>query len=184
MEVKTQGKIPKWLLIIGGLVLLIIIIVAVSGGKEEEKPTVTLPEEKVEEKVTELRIGDAWFKLIEAKDLGSILKGSESKYPEWREDLTTEGKFVKVTITAENKWGKEELVIWGQSAVIDNQGREFEKSYEASDWLPEENECAEGLKPGFKAKSCTAIYEVAADSTGLKVRLFEGIHGGKLILGI
>jgi hypothetical protein len=187
---KPAKKTSKWFLVLGGLFVLLIIIAIVGGGRKET-PGSRISEGRVpeisgkaKEKINELKVGDVLFKLIEAKDRGKILKASESRY-QWDKDLTTEGKFIEVKISAENKWGREEIGMWGQSKIIDSQGREFGIcDIKCAGWLPKKNECIEGLKPGFGPKVCTEIYEVAPDSSGLKVRVFERLNSGELDLGI
>ncbi|KPJ57152.1 hypothetical protein AMJ49_02570 [Parcubacteria bacterium DG_74_2] len=173
---KSSGQIPKILLILIGAIIVVVII-AVVVTNIVRKPTTPSPEEIEEEKkpelVYEVVIGDIKFKLKEAKDIGSVLNASESKYPEWQQkDLTTTEKFIEVTIGAENI-GKDNIQqgFWEMNELIDNEGRNFYSSQETEPWIPVESKCSALLKPGFAPTPCTKIYEVAKISTGLKVRV-------------
>ena len=158
-------KSKKWLWIIGGVVAFFIII-AIAGGGGEKKETPAFPSGQV---ITEVTSGDVKFKLVEAEDLGKVLKCPKREEFSLCEDKATEGKFIKVTVEAENV-GKEPKSFWGLGRLIDDKGREYD-NIPAFGWIPEESNCGGELKPGFSPKLCTEIYEVAADSTGLKVEV-------------
>lgn len=161
----TSGKISKWLLIGGGVIALVILI-SIIGGEKEKKETNTPVNEAI------LESKNIKFRLIKAEELGNILKGSESKYPEWQEDLTTEGKFIKVEVSQENV-GKRSTYTAAPD-IIDNQGREFSPFTKADPWIPEEKYCGllgKELKPGFSPVNCVFIYEVPKDAKGLKLKL-------------
>lgn len=115
------------------------------------------------------------YKFIGAKDLGSTLKGSESEFPEQTEDLATEGKFVKVTVEVKNI-GEESTTFWGLRDLIDKKGREFREliSLKFDPWIPEKEECHFEIKPGFSAQKCSKIYEVATNSTPVKLKVYAG----------
>jgi len=83
------------------------------------------------------------------------------KYPEWIGDINTEGKFIEVIFELKNL-GKEAEVFSLPSEIYDNENRKFS---EFSFW----GYCGMLLKPGFPAKQCGIIYEVAKDSKGLKI---------------
>jgi hypothetical protein len=164
---KSSGKISKWLLIGGGLIVFIIILAILSGGEKKEEKVASTPEKPI----TEVISGDIRFRLVEAKDLGNILRGKESRYPEWEKDLTTEGKFIKVEVLEENV-GK--ISTYPKTPdIVDNQERQFSPSIEAFHWIPSEKDCGLGkeLKPGFPPLSCVWIYEVPKDATGLKLKI-------------
>jgi hypothetical protein len=165
---KSSGKIPKWLLIIGGVIVFIIFLAMVSGGGKKEEKIVPTSEKPI----TEVISGDIKFRLVEARDLGNILKGKESRYPEWKGDLTTEGKFIKVEVLEENV-GKVSTYTKTPD-IVDSQGRQFSPFVEASSWIPEEKDCGllgKELKPGFSPVGCIWIYEVPKDATGLKLKI-------------
>jgi len=150
-----------------------------------------LPKEK------EAKVGGVLFKLIKVEDLGKVLKASESREPEYViKDITTEGRFIRVIVSAENKYGKETIREWGLMEIVDSEGRKFTPITGVSFWLPEENVCFPSdrmafasfydglLKPGFGPKTCAAIYEVAPDSTGLRLIVGAGEETGEINLGI
>jgi len=80
--------------------------------------------------------------------------------------------------------GKKIQPFWYFFEVIDSRGREFWATEKAFNWLPEENQCGENLHPGFPPKKCTKIFEVAAESTGLKAIVRTLFESGYLDLGI
>jgi len=165
---KSVGKIPKWLLILGGIFILILIITIAGGGKEKKEGVAPA----IEKPITEAVLGNIKFRLVEAKDLGNVLKGIESRYPKWKKDLTTEGKFIWVEVSQENV-GKVSTYTRAPD-IVDNQNRQFPPFVEASDWIPEERNCGiigKELKPGFSSVNCIFIYEVPKDATGLKLKL-------------
>ena len=109
----------KLLYIVGGVIVLILII-AIAGGGENKEVSNSTPE-----KVTtvysinqDVRVCEVRWKLIDVKDHGNILKGSESQYPEWHEDITTSGKFIEITLEAENL-GKGRRLL-NVPVIIDN----------------------------------------------------------------
>lgn len=176
---KSSGQASKALLIIAAIVLVAIIIAfiviraAEKPPKQEEGPGGTSGQE-VPKPVYEATMGDIKFTFQKATDRGKILKGSESRYSQWEQDLVTKEKFIEVSIGAQNL-GKQntEEKIWDIGEIIDSEGRNFVAlGGETRSWLPEENECGATLKPGFAPVSCVKIYEAAEISTGLKIKVF------------
>jgi len=169
------GQIPKKLLVIIGIVVAVVIIgivIVVSGGKEPLPP----PPEVTKKPVNEVLVDNVInVSLEKAFNIGSILYGSDSRYPETQDNVTTTEKFIKVVVQAQNV-GKEESEnnIWGIGDIIDSEGRRFPYSKTADFWLPVENECGSALKPGFTPVSCSRIYEIAKISEGLKVEVVSG----------
>lgn len=182
---KSLGEISKNFLILGGIIIAVIVIVVVVINMTGKPPPSALEgekEEKTEEPVYEVVVGDIRFKLEEAKNRGNILKVPEDEiHP--RDDLATAEKFIEVTITAENV-GKENTPAgdWKIEELIDSEERIFYSSKEASPWVPEESKCGISLKPGFTPTLCTKIYEVAKISTDLRVRVSSRQYSGMGII--
>jgi hypothetical protein len=101
------------------------------------------------------------------RNRGSILRGSESNYPEWTKDKITEGKFIEVEMLIQNM-GKNTL-SYHYPSLYDEKKREYKTaSGETYDWIPREKWCwGKDLRPNFSPIDCIEIYEVAKDSTNL-----------------
>lgn len=115
----------------------------------------------------------------EAKDLGNILKGSNSKYPSFQDNKTTSGKFIQLQVGVINS-GKD-LASITSPKLIDSQGREYtDASTELSAWIPEGFEffLLTNLQPALP-KVFVFLYEVPADATGLRLKV--GVFNPKLI---
>jgi hypothetical protein len=190
---KSSGQIGKIL-----LVLVIIVIIAIGIAyvvvKRAEKPPVqeNPPPITAPELVYTATIGDIKFLFLEATDKGSILRGKDSRAPDWQQDLKTTERFIMVTIAAQNT-GKENTLqkVWDVGEIIDNEGRIFPPITQGvNNWLPQEDLCGNILKPSFEPTSCKKIYEVAKVSQGLKVKVFTyksgygGEKGGEEMLDI
>ena len=162
----------KLLYILGGIIVLIIIIAIVGGGGGEKKET-TPSTEKVPTVYSinqNVKVGNAMWTLLAAEDKGSILKGSESKYPDWYEDKITTGKFIRITLEVENT-GTITESWWTEPTLIDEKNREFKPASEVYAWIPEEKQpTLKELHPGI-TQQFIWIYEVPTDAAGLKVKV-------------
>ena len=165
-------KLPRERLIILGVVIAVVIVVIIAVAVVMKPPPP--PEEPKEaEPVYEVDVGEIKFILKEAKDIGNILKVSESNNPEARmDDAVTTGRFIEVTVGATNI-GKEDLRggNWLINDLIDNEGRKFHTERKFDYWIPEESQCNTLLKPGFDPVFCIKIYDVAKISSGLKIEV-------------
>ncbi len=179
MKNKIYGSRGGILIIVGIIVVAIVVAIIVmsliggGSGPGPSGPTPTMSPLPI----YELTLGNTKFKLETARNKGNTLNGLESNYPEWKPDLTTTEKFVEVTITAENT-GKENISegSWDIKEIFDSEGRKFEESYDARDWVSTEIRCGALLKPAFAPTSCTRIYEVAAISIGLKIKVYSNVE--------
>lgn len=169
------GQVSKLLLVLAVIVLVAVVItyLIIKMATPPPKPP-TPPGPVVELPIYEQTIGDTKFIYIEARDMGNILKGSESRNPQWQKDLKTTDRFIKLTMGAQNK-GKENIPdrVWDIENIVDSEEREYVPSSnsDTKSWLPEKDLCEELLKPEFEPTPCTRIYEVSKISTGLKVRV-------------
>jgi len=180
---KESGQVSRLILVLAIIVLVAVVIVFLVMRMAEKPPAP--PPEKVEQApqpVYEVTLGNIKFVFQSAPDKGNRLTPAQiinSRYATYRdENLVTTGKFIQVTIGAQNKGTKNiEQNAWEIENIIDSEGREFEpmEGYTVQPWLPESNPCGALLKPAFDPTPCTKIYEVAKVSTGLKVRVRTGI---------
>lgn len=188
MEInKSTGAVSKVLLAMA-IVIFIIIMAAFAIIRFAQKPPKPvkaptgppLP-------VYQLTIGPVQFNLVSSENLGNVLPGSQvASFSRYR-DLTTNEKFIKVVIGAQNE-GKESIIAssWNVGDIIDSAGRRFSPDTQANPWLPDTNACSNELEPAFAPTSCTKIYEVAKVSDKLKVEvsyrdLSNELGAGKMV---
>lgn len=170
---KASGQASKLLLVLAVVVLAAIIITylvmrAATAPTPPPVTTTTIPQP-----VYEQTLGDIKFIFMQARDVGSILRGANSRNPNWQKDLPTTERFVVVTIGAQNKGLvniKEQ--VWDIGNIVDSEGRNFTPSqYNVDSWLPDPNLCGALLKPDFQPTPCVKIYEVSKISKGLKIQV-------------
>lgn len=170
---RCQSDLRNWferhpvLTIFGGLIIFIIGISIISGGAKKEGNIKTVQQPTVYLINQDVRVGDVRWKVLEAKDLGSHLRGSQSRYPSFQKDVTTTGKFIKVRFEIENLGQELKSVTWLR--LIDSQNREYVPRHDVSAWIPENEDLLliENLNPNIP-KTLTVIFEVAKDASGLK----------------
>ena len=166
------------LLILAIVVLVAAVIVYIVMKATEKAPPPNPAEIETGPKVVyEATVGAIKFTFQEARDMGSILRGSLSRNPNWQKDIVTTERYIKVAIGAQNK-GKQNIEdrTWNLGNIIDSEGRIFvpEEDYTIDAWLPQPDLCGALLKPEFAPTACAKIYEVAKISQGLKVEVKAG----------
>lgn len=169
------GQVSRAILVIAGAILLIIIIaflaIKIASSKKAQTAPASVQEIEPPKPVYETTIGDIKFILQSSMDLGNVLK--PEKHQVYQKDLTTTERFIKVVIGAQNK-GKiqTDQYVWEIGNIIDSEGRNFipitNKAYY---FLPQPSLCGAILKPEFAPISCTMMYEVSKQSTGLKIEV-------------
>ena len=177
---KKKGK--KWPRVLVGFVVMIVLIAScskspstqntASNGQTDSKETPAALNEAVQSK-------DVSWTATAAKDLGSTLRGSQSRYPSITENKTTTGKYVQIDVTVENKGS--DLASITSPILVDSQNREFtDASTNLSAWIPQDKELflLSNLQPNLP-KELTFIFEVPADATGLKLKV--GVFSPKFI---
>jgi hypothetical protein len=103
--------------------------------------------------------------VLEAEALGKQLKSTN----QFIKDKTTSGQFVRVRFELENL--SRDLLTFAGLDLVDDQGRTFKPSSDVIGFIPSEELCVlENLNPNV-AKTCTAIYEVPANATGLRAQV-------------
>ena len=170
---KESGQVSKLLLVLAVIVLAAIIItyLVMKAATAPPPPPVATP--TIPQPVYQQTLGDIKFIYMQARDMGSVLKGSQSRNPNWQKDLPTTERFIKVTIGAQNK-GLTNIKerVWDIGNIVDSEGRNFTPSqYNVDSWLPDPNLCGALLKPDFEPTQCVKIYEVSKVSKGLKIQV-------------
>jgi hypothetical protein len=113
----------------------------------------------------DVQVDEVRWKILEALDLGTTLKSDN----QFVKDKTTSGRFVKVRFELENL--SKDMLTFAGLDLLDNQNRTFKPSSDAFQFIPSEEACVfENLNPNV-AKSCTAIYEVPANASGLMAQV-------------
>lgn len=170
---KESGQASKLLLVLAIVVLVAIVItyVIMRAAEKPPKPVVNTP--TIPQPFYEQSLGDIKFIFLQARDMGNVLKGSQSRNSNWQKDLTTPERFIKVTIGAQNK-GLVNIKerVWELENIVDSEGRNFTPlQYNVDSWLPDPNLCGALLKPEFEPTPCVKIYEVSTVSKGLKIQI-------------
>ncbi len=167
------GQVSKLLLVLAIIVFVAVVIVFVVLKATTAPPKPAIEETIGPKVVYEATLGNIKFTFQEARDMGKILLGSKSRFPDWQKNLVTTEKFIIVTIGAQNK-GKENIPerVWDIGNIVDSEGRNYVPLDNIADaWQPDPNLCSALLKPEFAAIPCVKIYEVSRISTGLKINV-------------
>lgn len=136
-----------------------------SSGAGQEPPAQDAPSPTVAAIGQDVTVGDARWKILEARDLGKELKSDN----EFIKPKTTAGKFVLVRLEVENR--KTEAATYGGINLVDGKGRKFERYTEQFGFVPEAESCVlKQLNPNLPA-TCSEIFELPADAAGLKALL-------------
>jgi len=183
-ESSQPKKKMKWwqktLIWIGGVFVLLIVI-GIIGSRDKSTNTNTASGKNTNQQVyavnQDVRVGDIRWKLLSARDHGSVLKGSESKYPTYESDKTTTGRFIEINMEVENL-GTDQT-SGTTMELVDSKGRTF-SSGPFTSWITDEQSLIiTTLNPNI-TKQYKDIYEVPTDATGLKVKVSDlNIFGNK-----
>ncbi len=119
-------------------------------------------------------IGEFRWRLLEVQDLGGVIESSE-------DDLVPlqaqQGRLIQIRYEVE--YTGSELATTKDIELIDDQGRRYEASLDGIWFIVEEEQClAAGLEPGVP-QTCTKIYDVPLDATGLKAEVFDLLSSGQ-----
>lgn len=179
---EQTGQVSRLLLVLAIVILVAVVITYLILRMSSPPPIPTSPDiPEVPAAVYETKIGSIRFVFQSAVDRGKTLKTSEvsnkEMYYGYGKDLHTGEKFIQVTVGAQNLGTKNiEENAWTIENIIDSENREYvpNDDFAVSAWLPPKNACGALLKPAFEPTSCTKIYEVAKNSTGLKIRVLAG----------
>lgn len=176
-----MNKILKLILILLGVFIVIIIAVNLPIFKKaSEEPASTFKPTSNETVVNDIK-----YKLIETKDVTDFINTKMKELGMGDIELgQLGGKYIKVTIEAENIGNKDSKLGWSAFYLVDNQEKRHDSlplpiEYE---WIPQENKCEDTLKTGSLPKQCTNIFEVIPEnSTGLKIKFLLDYAGNNLI---
>ncbi|MBI2050143.1 MAG: hypothetical protein HYT35_01660 [Candidatus Staskawiczbacteria bacterium] len=166
-----SGQVSRLLLVLAIIIFVAAVIVFIVVRATSTPPKPPIEESNVPKVTYEATLGDIKFTFQEARDMGKILSGFQSRFPDWQNNLITTEKFITVTIGAQNK-GKENIPerVWDIGNIVDSEGRNYVPLDQTADaWLPDPDLCSALLKPEFAATPCIKIYEVSRISTGLKI---------------
>ncbi len=170
----SSGQASRTVIILAVIILIIAAIVygitrfalsrrAASSDTNNEPPP----------PVYDVSIGDIRFVLESARDMGPVLYGKASRFPNYQPNLVTTEKFIKVTVRAQDKGNNDTTqYAWGLGNIIDSAGRNFlpitDKAYS---WIPFPDLCGAVLHPEFEPTPCVRYYEVSKISEGLKLEV-------------
>ncbi len=161
-----------WIIIIGGIVTLIgcgvcafsgvfaailgsDTTVATGSGNNDPAQVYQLNQNVI--------VGKVRWKVLVVENLGAELKSDN----QFIDSLGTTGRFVLVRVEVENQAAEARTFIEGD--LEDDQGRTFGDNSDAIFFVEDNERCIlESLNPNLP-RICTAIYEVPADATGLKL---------------
>ncbi len=179
----------KWLkfllifLIILAISVIVLAFIGSKGGKLSpnifhlNKGTKKTP-------LNEVVVDNVRFKLVSLKNLGSVLQGKDAPYLKRISNLQAEGKFLEITLSAENL-GTTSQPYWFVSYLVDGEGKQLRTGWKAESWIPQNDECYGRLDPGKAPKICKKIFDVPLDAAGLKLKVEVGLkYNGLLNLGI
>ncbi len=184
MDTVPKKKGRKWPWVVGGLILFFIVVG--SSGSEKAKENTGAPNEKTEQKAPEKTPGlnepvqskDVTWTVTGAKSRGSVLKGSQSRYPSFQESKTTTGKYIEVEVKVENTG--DDLASITAPTLVDSKDRKYTNASDVSAWIPADKDfmILTNLQPNLP-KSYVFIYEVPADAVGLQLKV--GVFSPKVI---
>jgi hypothetical protein len=174
------GQASRMLLVLAVIVLVAVVIVflVMKMATPAPKP-VTQNTSKVQLPVYDTKIGNIRFVFENSRDFGNTLSASQAnaKNSSYLKDLNTSGRYIMVTVGAQNK-GDYNISerAWDIGNIVDSEGRNFipDDQNTVGSWLPQNNFCGALLKPEFDPLPCTKIYEVSKISTGLKINVLTG----------
>lgn len=130
-----------------------------SGGDTKQKAD----EAKIFKVGEDVQVGKIRWKFLEAKDLGQELK-SDNQFIEAKK---TSGKFIQVRFEVENQGT--EAASYAGIDLKDSKDRTFKPYDERFSFVPEGEGCVlEQLNPNL-TKTCTEIFEIPGDASGLQV---------------
>ena len=127
-------------------------------------------------------VGEVRWKVLSAENLGNVLVSDNP----FNDDLPTSGMFIRVRYEVENR--SDDTISYNAANLVDDQEREYTHSSDAFFAIEERERCVfEILNPNI-VRTCTHIYEVPSDATGLKALLGDlELFGNKealVVLGL
>ena len=115
----------------------------------------------------DVQVDEVRWKIIEVVDEGDTIKSGN----QFIDDLTTSGKFVRVTFEMENL--SKDMLSFAGLNLTDDQDREFIPSSDAIMLIESGQACIlENLNPNVP-KTCISIYEIPANANGLSAKVSD-----------
>ncbi len=135
-----------------------------SGGAQQAEQTFKTGDEVL--------VGKTVWKIITAKDLGSVLASNNP----FIDSKRTSGRYIKVTFEVKNVGDTLQSV--GNTQLVDSQGRKYTAASGVSFFIPNEEQLfiLDNINPGI-TKRYTEVYDIPKDATGLRFR-----PGGAVVL--
>ena len=113
----------------------------------------------------DVQVGDIRWRALEFQDLGNTLESDN----EFIKDVTTAGRFVRIRFEVENL-GNEQVYL-ANIKIVDDRDRAFSEASGVFYWIPEQESCIlTTLNPNVP-DICNAIYDIAQDAVGLKLKV-------------
>lgn len=113
----------------------------------------------------DVQVGEVRWKVLEVQDRGQELTSDN----QFTDPKKTTGKFVQVKWEMENLTS--DMLSFTGIDIVDDRSREFKPSTDAFGFFPTEEACIfENINPNVP-KTCTAIWELPGDATGLKLKV-------------
>ncbi len=171
---KSSGQASRTVIILAVIILIIAgIAYGITRFAISRKASSTAANNGPPQPVYDLSIGDIRFVFESAQDLGNVLYGSTSRFPNYQPNLVTTEKFIKVIVRAQNTGNNDtQQYAWDLGNIIDSAGRNFlpltDKAYS---WIPQPDLCDSVLHPEFEPTPCVRYYEVSKVSDGLKLQV-------------
>ncbi len=111
----------------------------------------------------DLIVDNVRWKALGIEEAGNHLHSDN----QFAKDVTTPGKYVRVTFEIENRHAKPEM--YASPHLMDAQGRRYNSLDMGTMYVPTEQDCvAATFNPGV-AKTCADVFEVAVDASGYKL---------------
>jgi uncharacterized protein (UPF0333 family) len=179
---KSAGQASRLLLVLAVVILVAVIIVYLVMRMATPAPKPAAPNTgSVALPVYEKQLGNIRFVFESSQDLGGTLSVSQANTQNnsYLKDLNTTGRFIMVTVGAQNK-GNYNIAerAWDIQNIVDSAGRNFipDDQNTVGPWLPANNSCGALLKPAFDPAPCTKIYEISnqSDLATLKIQVITG----------
>lgn len=127
----------------------------------QEPPTNTPPPAVGQDVI----VDEVRWKVLAAENLGNTLQSDN----QFIDDKTTSGMYIRVRFELENL--SNDMLTFAGIDLADDQGRTYTRASDAFSYLPDDESCTlENLNPNI-TKTCTHIFEVPTNATGLQAIL-------------
>lgn len=109
----------------------------------------------------DVQVDEVRWKILSVDNLGSKIVSTN----QFVKDKTTSGVFIKVRFEVENR--SKDMLSFAGLDLVDDKGRKYTRSSDTFPGVDSDEDCfIENLNPNI-TKTCTQMYEVPKDATGL-----------------